>query len=222
MAMIVDYTSLAQAILDFSHRANLATYQDYFIQDAQDRIYQKILELNEGKGLRWMEANLNLTIDDTSGYGAVPSDYLALKGAQVIGPDGGQYDLIQKDSQYIYAHYPERVATAPPTYIAREGVNFIFGPYPDSDYQVLGTYYQRATALSSSNPTNWMTSQMPLTLFAACMASVSKFLKDVESVQAWMAEVADRLGGIIAMDKAEQFGDGQLVIECANPAPCGW
>ena len=81
MATIVDYASLKQAVLDFSHRASLSAYIDYFIQDGEDRVYRKVLELNEGNGLRWMEATLSLTINATSGYAAVPADYLALKGA---------------------------------------------------------------------------------------------------------------------------------------------
>lgn len=206
-------------MLDFSHRPAISTYTDYFIQDGEDRVYRKILELNEGKGLRWMENALNFTI--SSGIGTVPTDYLGLKGAQVVA-ENGQYDLIQKDSQWIYSRYPVRSATAPPSFIAIDAGSFIFGPFPDSGYQVLGTYYQRAAALSASNTTTWMTTNMPLALFAGCMASLSKFLKDLEGAQAWMAELADRLSGVIAADKAAMQGDGQLQIACADPAPGSW
>lgn len=221
MATIVDYASLKQAVLDFSHRASLSAYIDYFIQDGEDRVYRKVLELNEGNGLRWMEATLSLTINATSGYAAVPADYLALKGAQVV-VSGANYDLTTKDSQWIYDRYPTRSAQGAPSFIAREINNFIFGPFPDSAYSVVGTYFQRAAALSSTNTTTWMTTNIPLTLFAACMASVSKFLKDTQAMEMWMSEMTDRLTGIISADKAEQYAGGQLQISAVDSVPGVW
>lgn len=221
MATIVDYASLTQAILDFSHRPTLSAYAGYFIQDGEDRVYRKILELNEGSGLKWMEATLSLTIDATTGYAAVPADYLTMKGAQVI-VSTGYYDLTTKDSQWIYDRFPTRAAQDAPAFIAREGNNFIFGPFPDQAYSVVGTYYQRATALSSTNTTTWMTTNIPLTLFAACMASVSKFLKDTQAMQTWLAEMTDRLTGIISVEKAETYAGGQLQISAVDSGNGVW
>lgn len=221
MATVTDYASLKQAILDFTHRDSLSSYADYFIQDGEDRIYRKVLELNEGRGLRWMEAALSLTINGTTGYATVPTDYLALKAAQV-STGTGQYDLVQKEPQYIYEHYPVRSAQGIPSYIAREASNFIFGPFPDSGYTILGTYYQRATALSASNTTTWMTTNIPMTLHAACMGAACKFLKDAQGAQLWLAEMADRLASICLTDKAADFGSSPLVIGSATPAPGGW
>lgn len=213
---ITDYASLAQAVLDFTHRASLSKYMAYLIQDAEDYVYQKVLELNEGKGLRWMETALNFGIDGTSGYAAVPGDYLSLKAAQVQAL-GGQFDLEQKDAQWIYRNYPVRSATAPPSYIAREGANFIFGPFPDGVYSVVGTYYQRAAGLSASNPTTWMVTNMPLTFHAACVRSGYKILKDLEAVQAWGVEFTDRITAVISADKAADLGSSPLVISPAGP-----
>lgn len=216
MPTIVDYGTLKQAILDFTHRATLATYVDYFIQDGEDRIYRKILELNEGMGIQWMESALSLSIDANTGKAAVPADYLSLKAAQVQG-DGGQWDLEQKSAQWIYQNFPIRQADSPPSYIAREGTNFIFGPFPDSSYGVVGTYYQRAAALSATNTTTWMTANIPMTLLAACMTAASKFLKDLPAVQAWESEMIDRLQAVIHADKAADLGSSPLVISPAGP-----
>ena len=67
-----------------------------------------------------------------------------------------------------------------------------------------------------------MTANIPLALLAACMASVSKFLKDFQAMQVWTAEMTDRLGGIVEGDKGEQYASGDLQVACANPAPSGW
>lgn len=363
MPRVSDYASLAQALIDFSHRSSLSTYQDYFIQDGEDRIYRKILELNEGKGLRWMETKFPSS-PITNGTLTVPTDWLAPKDFQVIDTDDCAYPLQFRDVQWIYANYPDRSATDCPSYIARDsqssspaltplvfvasanqtafslsaapanasivfvtldgvvllptdysvasgtltltsgavagqtlvvqylwassyilsaaltstatagqtgfdisaapsgaqilyvtldgviqttpndytvsgttltlttGANagqvllvqyvtsitssnagsFIFGPYPDTNYTVQGTYYQKATALSATNTTTWMTAQIPTAFLAACMVSVCKFLKDTAGAQFWLAEMTDRLQSIVEADKAEQYPSGDLQI----------
>ncbi len=220
MPQVKDYDSLTQAVLDFAHRPGIGPYIDYFIQDGEDRIYRTILAENQGRGLVWMENTLNLTIDATTGYAAVPADYLGLKAAQVSA-DSGIFDLKMRPAQWIYSHYPIRSATDAPSFIAREGSNFIFGPFPDSPYPILGTYYQRATALSSANPTTWMTANIPMALLAGCMAAAAKFLKDEQMMQGYLQELTGRLQEIIAADKAQDFGD-DLQISSGNPAPPGW
>ncbi len=216
MAIITDYATLTQAIVDFAGRDSLSAYTDYFIQDGEDRIYRKVLELNEGNGLKWMENALSGTINATTGYLAVPADYLTLKGALVVTGDC-TFDLTTKESQWIYACYSVRAPQGVPAYIAREGSNFIFGPFPDSAYTIAGTYYQRAAALSSGNTVTWMTTNIPLTLHAACMISVAKFTKDMEAAQAWTAELNDRLSDICSADKAERYSGGSLVINTNSP-----
>jgi hypothetical protein len=89
---------------------------------------------------------------------------------------------------------------------------FIFGPYPDQAYMVEGTYYQTPPLLSSTQTTNWLVTSAPNMLLAACMVKVYEFLKDVQGVQGWTQLYTDRLGKLIAKDRAERYGKGPLVI----------
>lgn len=125
MGRIVDYASLSQAIIDFSHRSSLSTYVDYFIQGGESRIYGKILEMNEGEGIRAMEAPLSLTIDTLSGQAPVPTDFMSLKNASLL--DGSYIaDLIVKEPQWIRARYVDDQYQGPPAYIARDvGSSFV-------------------------------------------------------------------------------------------------
>ncbi|MDE2101736.1 MAG: hypothetical protein KGL39_31105 [Patescibacteria group bacterium] len=214
MATVTDYASLTQAIIDFSGRGSLGPFTDYFIQGGEDRIYRKVLELNEGNGLKWMETALTGTINATTGYLAVPADYLALKNPQVV-TSSGTFTLTVKEPVWIYDRYPNRTAQGIPSYIARETTNFIFGPFPDSAYTVAGTYYNRATALSGTNTTTWMTTNIPVAFLAACMIECAKFLKDPEGAQYWAGELNDRLSDICLADKAERYSGGTLVMDTA-------
>lgn len=93
-----------------------------------------------------MEAALSVTI--SGGVAAIPSDYISLKFAYVNASQA--YRLNRKSAAWIYEKYPLRSSTGIPKVIAREGSNFIFGPFPDSDYPITGVYYKNLGAVSSS------------------------------------------------------------------------
>lgn len=93
------------------------------------------------------------------------------------------------------------------------GSVFIFGPYPDSNYTLQGTYYSEGQFLSDANPTNWIVSNMPETLHAACMVEVSKFLRDAGGMEFWDKIYNDFLEGDALRDKAERWGASTMQIE---------
>ena len=238
MSRIVDYSSLAQSILDFAHRTDLINYQDYFIQMGEQRIYRDLVGSSMGDGVKWLEMTLlgqiglggntvdsvgtadsTLTVDMTStgaaGSFPVPVGYISLKDMQVTDGNSDEFTLLYKDPQWIYSNYPIREATGIPRYVARDGANFIFGPYPDSNYSIQGTYYGTSTPLSSTNTSTWMTSICPDVLLAACMIEVMTFLKDQNGNAFWTQIYGQKLEGLIAFDKADRTAPGALTIEVA-------
>jgi hypothetical protein len=212
MPTIVDYASLSTAITDFAHRSDLATYVDYFIQGAQEDINNDVFEKNQGNGIRWMENAFTTGNIDASGHFAVPADYIALKDMEVqVGQTWN--DLAERGVSWIYNRYATRAASGVPAYIAREGANFIFGPYPDSAYAIQGTYYVKAALLTSGAPTNWMVLNAPLMLHAACMKKAALFLKDSEMLQTWDALYQGQLQTLVDRDKAERWSAATMQIE---------
>lgn len=142
MPTVTNYTTLTQAILDFTHRPALSTYTDYFIQAAQEEITNDIFAANFGNGIRLMEAIFPPTAIGSNGTIAAPSDWLTPKYFTVTDADGNQYELIFKDPGWIYDRYPERSAEGIPAYIARD----ISPGYPE-----LASYATfTATALQTS------------------------------------------------------------------------
>jgi hypothetical protein len=214
MPNITDYASLKQAVLDFSHKSNLTAYLDYFIQDAQEQINADILQDNMGNGIKPMEKQLASVAIDGSGQVAVPADYLCMKSLQLIGPDGSRVaSLEQRAMDWIYDNYPCRRSDRTPKYFAREGSHFIFGPYPDTAYNVHGWYYQLAPLLSSEQTTNWMVTSAPLMLHAACMLSAMKFLKDSDGIALWGSTYKDKLDKLLLADKGERWNASGLAME---------
>jgi len=286
MAQIVDYTSLANAVVNFTHRQDLASYTDYFIQMGQDLINNDIFTMNYGNGIEPQEAAYG-PYAIAGGTLQVPSDWLAPKIFTVSDGNSDSFPLIFKDPTWLYNAYPVRQASGLPSYVARDvqsgssftgsisgttltisamtsgtvgvgtviddtsgllqfntiitalgtgtggtgtytvsnsqtvsaevmsggGNVFVFGPFPDSAYNVQGTYYQKAPYLSSSQTTNWMVTSAPGILLAACLVEAAKFLLDDTMLQRWTAIYQQRLQSLIIRDRAERFASPTMQIE---------
>jgi hypothetical protein len=91
--------------------------------------------------------------------------------------------------------------------------SFIFGPYPDSSYDIQGTYYQKAPLLSNTNTTNWMVLNFPHLLHAACMIKAGEFLLDDTLIARWTNQYTPRLTAMVEKDKAERFAASTMQIE---------
>ena len=218
MPVISDYNSLSQAILDVQHRQDLKGYVDYFIQAAQENLQNDLFDLNFGNGVRFQETAYPLTVI-TNGSVPVPVGYLSPKVFFIRDGGGNQFPLIFKDPSWLYARYPLQQAQGLPAYIARDSSTgtsvFVFGPFPDSAYSVLGTYYQAAPLLTALAPTNWMSTNCPWALHAACMVEVGKFLVDDELIARWTPVYQARLKALVDADKAERWADATMAIELA-------
>ena len=119
MPTVTNYSTLSTAVTDFTHRSDLATYVDYFISSAHERIINDIFALNDGLGVKAMESTFSLVIDATTGVIAVPSDYLQARHFSVVN-SSGSFDMIEKEAGWIYNVYPVRQAQGVPQYFARD------------------------------------------------------------------------------------------------------
>jgi hypothetical protein len=210
MTTVTDYASLQTAITDFTTRSDLTTYTDYFIQRAEEDIYNDIFTLNEGRGIAALETSFTGVLSGNTL--ALPANYLGLRYSWVsIG--GRNYPLARKTMEYINAKYPDQSSVGPPAFIARSGTSFIFAPYPDSGYTVGGIYWQRMAALSSTNTTTWMTSDIPSTLLAACLRVMGRFTKDTEMISLADADYQSGLASFVSRSKAEDYSGSELTME---------
>jgi hypothetical protein len=156
-----------------------------------------------------METALSDTI--ASGVIAVPADYLELKYAYINSTP--IKNLQKATASQIYAQYPLRSSDAKPGYIARDGSNFIFGPYPDSTYQVKGIYYAKPTTIATS--TNALFTANPdLYLFAA-LCEATPYIKDDPRITLWEAKYAQILEDIRKEDANENASGGGMMVRAA-------
>jgi hypothetical protein len=115
-----------------------------------------------------------------------------------------------KAADWIYTKYPTRSSTSKPYYMAIEGANFIFGPYPDSDYSVVGTYYAKPTSVLVS-ATTFFTDNPDLYLWAS-LVELEPFMKNDKRIDVWRAKRDGVLGDMNNQDKAGLYSGGPMHI----------
>jgi hypothetical protein len=199
MAQITDYATLQTEVAGWLHRSDLTTSITGFIQLGENRIYRDLR-------VRQMETALSATI--AAGVIAVPSGYLEMKYAYVSGSPATK--MSRKDAEWIYANYPTRSSGGVPKFFAREAETFIFGPYPDSTYTVTGLYYKRLSALSDTNTTNWLTSDVPDLILFASMCEAAPWLQDDARIPLWEKKYAQIKEQVVRNDQQEEFSGSPL------------
>jgi len=171
------YSDLKTSIANWLARSDLTSYLDDFISLGEERLATEMR-------IRGIETALSVTM--ASGVAAVPSDFVELKHAYI---DGNPIQTLEvKDSQWLYRKFPSRSASGKPKYIAIDGAEFVFGQYPDSSYDVKGTYYFTPAVLSGTNATNEWTDNVPGALLFASLCATAPFLKEDNRIQVWENE----------------------------------
>lgn len=184
MAVITSYSTLVTAVQDYLARGDLSTFVPNFVQNCEQRFYRS--PKNWGK---WMEQSLSSTI--SSSVIAVPSDYLQLRVAYVNGSPSSRLEFVSLEQ--LYGRFPRGSDTGIPQWIARDGTNFVFGPAPDSDYTIKGSYFGKPTALRSyagDAAAHWLILNAPDLLLYGALLEAEPFIKNDSRMAVWSAMYA--------------------------------
>jgi hypothetical protein len=185
VAVITNYETLLTAIGDYLARDDLSAFAPNFAQNWEERFYRQ--PQNWGP---WMELALSLTL--SSGVAEVPEGFLGLKLAYV--DSSPSWPLQRVSSQMLYRKYPRGMSTGQPVMIARDQGNFVFGPVPDSDYTISGTYYAKPTLLRDlTTGVNWMITNAPDLVLYGSLLEAEPFLKNDGRIAVWRDFYTDAL-----------------------------
>lgn len=171
---IENYTDLSNAVVAWLNvgTADLSAVISDLVMTGEKRIMRE---------MRTPDMMTSLTATISSGVLTVPSDYKEMIHAYVDANPTQHLEMVSPS--YIYDRYPSRTSEGVPVVMARDGSNFIFGPYPDSDYTIKGTYYKHLTAVqTSANPL--FTANPDLYLFA-CLAESEPVLGRDPRIAIW-------------------------------------
>lgn len=188
---------LKSAIANRLRRADTSSYVDDWILLAETEIFRRLR-------VRDMETAFSDTI--SSGVVALPTSYIELKFAYVDGSPTQK--LSRKTAAWIYEKYPSRSSDGKPCFVAREGSNLIFGPYPDSNYTIKGVYWKDIGPISSSAHAVF-TENPDCYLYGALVMAV-RDLKDNAGISRWTPLFEQALVSAQAASDREDYSGGGL------------
>ena len=198
MAIITNYATLKTAIADYLARDDLTTFIPNFVQAAERT-------LNRELNLRNEETALSVSV--SSGTGAVPTDFKALKIAYV--PDSPRQLLRWVSLEELYRDYPVRSGANTPAVISREGANFTFGPY-SKDFTLTGIYYAKKASLETTDP-SWYVTNAPEALLHGALEEAAKFIQDDVLAQRWGAAFTNDIRSLRDNNRDAEASKGQLI-----------
>lgn len=199
---ISTYAELQTAVANWLHRSDLTALIPDFILLGEKRLL---------RDLRCKEMETALSVTIASGVAALPSDYIELKNAYV---DGSPTQNLERTSVVdIYHNYPTRSSDKKPTRIAREGSNFIFGPYPDSAYTIKGIYYAYPTTIQTSDNAVF-TAHPDIYLWAALIEAEPYILNDPR-LPVWEAKYQNSVYNINNIVASEEFSGSGISVRTA-------
>lgn len=182
---LASYANLKAAIASFMDvtAADISTVVDDIIFIAENRIWNEL-------HTRDFSTSLSATISD--GFVVLPTDFLDwINPIVVASTDTTQeYPLIPSTPDYIHENYPQRATQSRPKYIATEGANLIFGPYPDSGttWLLKGTYKAKLKRVSTSATDNLIFARAPEIYLYASMAEAEKVRHRPDNANLWEAK----------------------------------
>lgn len=196
---LTTYAELQTAVASWMHRTDMTSVIPDLITLGEKRIFREVR-------CKAMESTLTGTI--ANGVVAVPSDYLALKFARIVGTPVSQ--LVGASASQIYSRYPLRSSDGKPKMIGREGSNFIFGPYPDSDYDIAGIYYAKPESIATS--VNALFTESPELYLFASLSEAGAFVNNEKSLVKWQAKYKEIVDLLNSESDEETGSGGQMQV----------
>lgn len=198
---ITTYTELQTAIGNWLNRSDLASKIPDFITLAETEFN---LELRVRQMVKRAEATLNEEYED------LPSDYLELVELKLDTDPIVKPDFMTIGQ--LSTTYPSASVGEPAGYTI-VGDELQFRPIPDTSYTLKIAYYAKVTALSVSNPTNWLLDLYPGLYLYASLLEAAPYVRDKEAIAIWEMKYASILQRITKADKRANYNAAPLAVK---------
>jgi len=195
----MNYSELSAAITSYTENYETTFIANIpnFVQNAEERIYNTVQ-------LPAIRKNSTSNLNANNKYLPSPEDYLAVFSFAVVDASGNYSYLLNKDVNFIREAYPAPTDTGLPLYYALfDQDTFIFGPTPDSTYQVeLHYYYYPQSIVTAGN--SWLGDNFESALLYGSLLEAAAFIKEEADV---LNNYTIRYNEALALLK--QLGDGK-------------
>lgn len=195
---ITTYAELKTAMADWSHRSDLTSYLDDFIDQTESFFRYPPLRPSE-PGIGGIRANITRATGSLSaGISTLarPSDFLEAYRFRLTADNGGMLSYVNPESIGLY----RRTGSGKPYYWTVSDV-IEFDVAPDSAYAYELSYYADFADLDGTDTTNWVLTNYPNAYLSGCMFNLCKFIQDDAGAERWLLQYKS---GVNAINKAYQ------------------
>ena len=198
-SFVLTYDSLTSTVLQYLERKDTAVVDAIptFITLAEFEIAQEIKTLGQLQVA-------NATMNTGNPVLAKPARWRKTV-SMTITVDGKTRPIFLRKYEYLKNYWPDDTQTDVPEFYAdTDWDHWYLAPTPDQDYVFNVLYYERIAPLSSTNQTNWLTSNAPNAMLFGTLLQAMPFLKNdqrtifqqkyMEALQALKTEDVARVG----------------------------
>ena len=172
---ITTFSELKTSMADFLNRDDLTSVIPTFISLAEAQI---------NRDIRHYEMENRATADLSDQYLDRPSDWVETIRIHVTSGGTNNLQLLSAASMADKRQGAEN-ATGEPRYYRHAERGFEVYPTPDGTYEVELLYYQKITALSDENTTNWLLTDHPDVYLYGSLLHSAPYLAEDQRVGVW-------------------------------------
>jgi hypothetical protein len=192
---ITSYGTLKTAIADWTHRSDLTSQIDDFIDIAEARF---------NRALRVSQMEEESTITPVAGLVTMPTDWLAVRNVKLnTNP--------LTTLEYLPPAEMDRLAIGQ----TLAGKYTIVGDQikldAASNYDVIVEYYKKITALDDTNTSNWLLDTHPDMYLYGCLAQAFVYAVDDTQVSKYNALCEDVISKVIMLDNKRKYAQNLRV-----------
>ena len=196
------YSELKTAIANWLNRSDLTS------EISEDFVVLTEADFNSKLRIRKMVAQTTITIDSETE--SIPSDFLQVRDFYILN-GGIKYAL-----KYITPAQMDQIkggsSSGQPSTYTILGDTFRFAPTPSSAYTGYLNYYQRFSALSDSNTSNFILTNHPAIYLYGSLYHAANFLGgvDPQRLQQWQRMYETAMERLERNDREDQYGSAPL------------
>src|SRR5512139_4070491 len=205
---VTTYSELKTAVAGWLSRGDLTTVIPDFITFAES-------EFNRRLRVRQMMVTQSSS-PSTAGKFSLPTDYLTWRSVVWTGSPRAVLEYL--DPQMLEAVNPSQNANTPEFFSilgTTDGVGTV-NVTPTSTTAIDFTYYQKITALSTSNTSNWLLAAHPDVYLAGSLVEAYAFQKDYDQASGWKMRRDDLISQINTLDQRTR-GPSAIMATGATP-----
>ena len=199
------FDNLVKEIVDWSHRGDLGTKINDFIQLAENAMYS-----NEQVVLNIRSMEIVSTALTAGQYLQLPDNFESARSVRLVTGDNGGELKFQAPEQMF-----KQVATGRPNFFTVVGNELQFDRVPDSSYTIEIQYFRKATPLDADNQTNDILTNHPSIYLFGSLTALFAFTLDSEQQAKYGQMFISAIKGANKADKKGRYGPAPAMsVDC--------